>query len=136
MTDSSWQACLSLDVGGRLVPIFKSNLCNRLNICSYWGDIGFLGDSYGSYLFRLRSLSISTPSLMPHIWRGWICVILSYFVLEGAGSRVNRTRVQILGQGSRLVLRLCYLLFMAVWLWPKSLASLCLKQMSSIIVSN
>ena len=29
-------------------------------------------------------------------------------------SRVNRTRVQILGQGSRLVLQLCYSLLMAV----------------------
>lgn len=35
MTDSSQQACLSLDVGGRLVPTFKSNLCSRLNISSY-----------------------------------------------------------------------------------------------------
>ena len=61
MTDSSQQACLSLDVGGRLIPTFKSNLCSRLNICSYWGDIGFLRDSYASYLLRLLSLSISTP---------------------------------------------------------------------------
>ena len=30
-------------------------------------------------------------------------MILSYFVVEGVGCRVNRMRVQVLGQGSRLV---------------------------------